>query len=123
MGLFDHPITLFSRDGQRSTTVQATVDTGSAYTWVPRPVLQDLGVLAIITRPFELPDGRQVLMDMGEARAELLGDQGNTLVVFGPPGTMPLLGAYTLEGFGLGVDPVNQRLIRIIARAGGPRLA
>ena len=25
----------------------------------------------------------------------------------------PILGAFTLEGFGLGVDPVNRRLIRV----------
>lgn len=122
MGLFDHPITLISRDGERSETVQATVDTGSAYTWIPRPLLRDLGILAVVTQRFELSDGRQVLMDMGELRVELLGDQRTTLVVFGPPETHPLLGAYTLEGFSLGVDPVNQRLIPVVARAGGPRV-
>jgi hypothetical protein len=28
-------------------------------------------------------------------------------------GGEPLLGAFTLEGFGLGVDPVNRRLIPV----------
>jgi hypothetical protein len=36
-----------------------------------------------------------------------------TLAVFGDPGTEPILGAFTLEGFGLGVDPVNRRLIPV----------
>jgi hypothetical protein len=36
-----------------------------------------------------------------------------TIVVFGDPGTEPLLGAFTLEGFRLGADPVNHRLISV----------
>lgn len=34
-----------------------------------------------------------------------------TLVVFGDDGAPALLGAYTLEGLGLAVDPVEQRLV------------
>jgi hypothetical protein len=36
-----------------------------------------------------------------------------TIVVFGDPGTEPLLGAFTLEGFRLAADPVNHRLISV----------
>jgi hypothetical protein len=32
-------------------------------------------------------------------------------VIFGEPGSTVLLGAFTLEGFRLGVDAVNKRLI------------
>ena len=36
---------------------------------------------------------------------------GNYLVVFGEDDAPSLLGAYTLEGLALAVDPVDQRLI------------
>ncbi len=36
-----------------------------------------------------------------------------TLVVFGDEGSIPLLGAYTLEGFGLAADPINRRLVPV----------
>ena len=36
-----------------------------------------------------------------------------TICVFGDEGSEPLLGAITLEEMGLGVDPLNQRLIPV----------
>ncbi len=35
------------------------------------------------------------------------------MVLFGDEGSLPLLGAYTLEGFGLAADPVGKRLIPV----------
>jgi predicted aspartyl protease len=50
-------------------------------------------------------------MDYGEARAMVDGESVATLVVFGEDGAPALLGAYTLEGLALAVDPVEQRLV------------
>jgi len=36
-----------------------------------------------------------------------------SLVVFGDENSLPLLGAYTLDGFGIAPDPVNRKLIRV----------
>lgn len=44
---------------------------------------------------------------MGAARRRM------TIVVFADEGRPSLLGAYTLEGFGLAPDPVNRRLIPV----------
>jgi hypothetical protein len=41
--------------------------------------------------------------------------------VFADPDDSVLLGSYTLEGFGLGVDPVNHRLIPVLGLAMGRR--
>jgi len=100
--------------GQRWETIEALVDTGSSYSWIPRDVLGRLGVQPRFRREFETADGRVVERELGEARAEYGGggDVG-TLVVFSDPGSLPLLGAYTLEGLGLGVDPLNERLIPV----------
>ena len=37
-----------------------------------------------------------------------------TWVIFGEDGMSPLLGAYTLEGLLLAVDPYNERLIPVV---------
>jgi hypothetical protein len=44
---------------------------------------------------------------------ELDGLEGPTYVVFGENGAPPAIGAVTLEGFLLGVDPVAQALVPI----------
>src|SRR5437016_13184251 len=46
--------------GERFVPLEALVDTGSMYTWVPRDVLQRLGVTAQEQWPFELANGREV---------------------------------------------------------------
>jgi clan AA aspartic protease len=101
---------------QRWDTVKALVDTGSTYTWVPRDTLTRLGVQPRFARPFVTADGRRVEREMASTFARLEGQELPTLVVFSEPGTQPLLGMYTLEGFGLGVDSVNQRLVPVPGR-------
>jgi hypothetical protein len=51
-----------------------------------------------------------------------VADLGETLtcpVVFGPPGSLYLVGATTLEIFGVHVDPITRRLKPISAVIGG----
>ena len=52
-------------------------------------------------------------MDIGEARIRVAERETGTLVVFNDEGTLPMLGALTLEALFLGVDPVAQRLIPV----------
>ncbi len=87
------------------------MDTGAAYTTLPASMLQELGVVPIYTRKFLLADGRRVEMEIGRAWATINGDSEVTLVVFGKDDAPPLLGAYTVEGLGLAVDPLSQRLV------------
>lgn len=98
-------------DGQLSQDLEATVDTGAAYTTLPGRMLRELGVVPAGQRRFLLADGRRVFMDYGEARATVDGESVSTLVIFGEDNAPPLLGAYTLEGLALAVDPVEQRLV------------
>ncbi len=87
------------------------VDTGASYTIVPADRLKELGVPPIDKITLVLADGRPVEYDMGEAMATINGRTEATLVVFGEENTRPLLGAYTLEGLRLAVDPTNSRLV------------
>ena len=95
----------------RSMDVEATVDTGAMYTMLPARTLRDLGVEPIGSRTFLIADGSSVAMDVGEARATIDGESVMTIVAFGEENAPPVLGAYTLEGFALAVDPVKQRLV------------
>jgi predicted aspartyl protease len=89
------------------------VDTGASYTWVPRDVLERLGVSPRLRRQFELADGAVIQRELAETPMRLNGEVLTRLVVFGDEGSLPLLGADTLEGFSLAPDPVNRRLIPV----------
>ncbi len=94
-------------------TVEALVDTGSTYTWVPRGILEGLDVFPQFQREFETADGRVVQRDLAVTMVRWDGETMPTLVVFGGNGDAVLLGAYTMEGFSLAPDPVNRRLVRV----------
>lgn len=111
MGMLVVKIQVSAMDGGETKEVEAIVDTGSAYTMLPGSWLRELGVVPIGTRPLDLADGRRVLMNYGRAWVTVEGESEVTLVVFGEDDGPALLGAYTLEGLALAVDPVKQRLV------------
>ena len=111
MGTFHWPLRIASMDGQQRRDIEATVDTGAAYTTLPAGLLRELGIEPLDKGVFLLADGRQVDMDIGRAWATVNGSSEVTLVVFGEDDAPALLGAYTLEGLRLGVDPIAQRLV------------
>lgn len=53
--------------------------------------------------------------DVAEVRARLQGRERAALAFMAPDQTPRLLGAQTLETFGLGVDPLGKRLIQVDA--------
>ncbi len=111
MGTFFHPITLIAASGA-SETLDALVDTGSSFSTVPRPVLERLGAEGLARIRLRLATGESVEREICEIRAELNGDVARTIIcVFGDDGAPALIGAHTLEGFMLGVDPDQKRLV------------
>ncbi len=111
MGTFNWTMRLSSLDHGSPRDIEAMVDTGATYTMLPGNLLKELGIEPTDQAVFELADQRMVEMDMGEARVTIDGKSVITLVVFAEDDAPALLGAYTLEGLRLGVDPVNQRLV------------
>jgi len=63
MGTFRYPIVLCSRDGTWERRVDALVDTGATYTWVPRPILEELGYKPSFKRRLRLADGKVIERD------------------------------------------------------------
>ena len=111
MGTFRHTIEIGDPEGQRFESVEALVDTGASYSMVPSSILERLGVTPHDRAPFILGDSRRVERDLGRTWIRVNGKSEITLVVFGDEQLGAVLGAYSLEGLRLGVDPVNQRLI------------
>ena len=113
MGTFRVAIEIGDAQGQRWETVDALVDTGASYSWVPRDLLARLGVQPKFRREFMTAEERIIEREMAETSVRYDGEIRTTLVVFGNEGSSSLLGAYTMEGFSLAHDPVNQRLISV----------
>jgi len=89
----------------------ALVDTGSELTWIPRQVLKALGVTVRHRRAFIVADGRRVERDIGYAIVHVVGTSTVDEVVFAEDSDFPILGARSLEGLNLRVDPVKKQLV------------
>ena len=116
MGVFKVPIEIGNFQASRFETVDALVDTGAIYTMMPRSVLAGLGIAPGWSRTFALADGREREFDMAHATVRLNGATVTTIAIFGEEGVAPRIGAYTLAGFGLAVDPSGQGLVELVGR-------
>jgi len=125
MGLFRTTIELrnWERQGSWRALPDTLVDTGSEYTWIPRHVLEEVGVIAQRKQGFIVADGRRIDRDIGYALVRAGGSEAPDLVVFAEEGDMSLLGAHSLEGMNLKIDPVRKALVPagpVIAAANSP---
>ena len=111
MSTFTHPITLYSASGDQSEVVEALVDTGSAFTAVPSPVLERLGIKPHRTVRLRLANGQIDQRDLGRVVAELDGVEEIILCMFADAAGPAIIGASALEALLLAVDPVNKRLV------------
>ena len=92
------------RRGDVRELPETLVDTGSEYSWIPREVLESLGVGVERAHRFRTADGRVVHRVTGYAIVHAGGTRTSDEVVFAEPGDMVLLGAHTLEGLNLRID-------------------
>ena len=111
MGLFNQTFLIGPKDDSRLEEITVLVDTGSIYTMLPASFLTDIGVIPEWASEFELADGREVEYQLANVRIVLDEEERYRVCIFGPSDCQPLMGADTLEGFGLVADPVNQRLV------------
>ena len=97
---------------QAVTIPRARVDTGSEYTWIPSKTLEKIGVnREKKDLVFTMANGQTITRSVGFAILRV--DKYFTIdeVVFAEPGDMTLLGARTLEGLSLVVDPRKKKLV------------
>jgi predicted aspartyl protease len=100
-------------DRSRSVVIpKLLVDTGSELTWVSERMLERIGIgREKKDLRFVLANGQEVTRSVGFAIIRL--DKFFTIdeVVFAEPGDLQLLGAHTLEGLNLIIEPARRRLI------------
>ena len=91
---------------------KALVDTGSEYTWIPSAKLEKIGVAREKKDlRFVMANGNVITRSVGFAILRVGKEFTIDEVVFAEPGDMVLLGARTLEGLNLAVDPAHKKLV------------
>ena len=122
MGMFQVRVKVANpADPHRCFEEDFWVDTGALYSFIPEDRLEAIGIDASLRREVILADGRRERRRFGEVRLEVaeLGEALPCPVIFGPTGSLYLLGGTALETFGVDADPVERRLKPVAAVIGG----
>ncbi len=100
-------------DRSRAVRVaKALVDTGSEHTWIPGARLEKIGVVREKKDlRFLMANGDVVTRSLGFAIVRVGKHFTIDEVVFAEPRDQTLLGARTLEGLNLTVDPTRKKLV------------
>lgn len=113
MGIFRTNLAVASlaRPDERREIADVMVDTGSEYNWIPRALLEDLGVRPERTDRFQTADGRILEREIGFAMLYAGGRSTPTIAAFAERGDLVLLGAFGLEGLNLRIDLGRKELV------------
>jgi predicted aspartyl protease len=104
--------------GQVLEVPNALVDTGAEATWMPRALLEALGIAPERTELYQMADGRILERQVGFAIVHAGGKATSDDVVFADAADLIILGARSLEGLNLRVDARRKQLV-----SAGPILA
>ena len=96
-----------------SESITLMVDTGATYTCLPRALLERMGYRPRGRRQVVFANGTEAEWDVTAVTLSLLDSTLPTLCFMAPDSSPGLLGAVTLEDFGLGVDPIGKRLVPV----------
>jgi predicted aspartyl protease len=99
------------RPGARRRVEHVLVDTGAELSWIPADVLEALDIERFAQMRFRQANGTIVERWVGPAFIHAVGKRTTDDVVFGEPGDLVLLGARSLEGLNLRVEPATRRLV------------
>jgi len=97
--------------GRREVLRDVLVDTGAELSWFPAPVLEALEIGRRKVWHFRQADGTILTRWTGSAWIYAAGTSATDDVVFGEPRDLILLGARSLEGLNLRIDPVRKTLV------------
>jgi predicted aspartyl protease len=100
-----------ARPGPRRILSAVLVDTGAELSWFPAHELEALGVSRVKSWSFRQADGTVISRWTGAVNVYAGGTMTVDEVVFGEPSDLVLLGARSLEGLNLRVEPVTKRLV------------
>lgn len=111
MGITSISATITDLTGRKKVSGEFLVDTGAAYTVLPKVMAEKLGLKSQKTQRFSLADGSTVQRELSSAIIKIDGQEAASTVVIGQKDDSPLIGVITLEGMGLMVDPFKRKLI------------
>lgn len=115
MGELHITIEVGDPQGERFEPVKVMVGGRPTFTTVPGDLLRRLGVPVQQTVQSKLADGTMDPIEVADTMIRLQGKQFPSPVIFGKSGEPNLLGVVALERALLAVDPVNGRLIPVVA--------
>ena len=110
MGTFHTKIAVGRERGGTFEDVTALVDTGASLSMLPASFLRKLGIESHTEAEFTLADGRRQRLPLGAVWIRIGTEQHPNSVIFGPEDRF-LLGAVTMQTFGLIADTTHHRLI------------
>lgn len=96
---------------RRTPLPSVLVDTRAELSWIPATTLDALGIDRKKTWHFRQADGTVLRRATGYVVIYAAGTETTDEVVFGEPGDLVLLGARSLEGLNVRVEPVSKRLV------------
>ena len=98
-------------EGRRERLSSVLVDTGAELSWFPATTLETLGIRRRKKWRFRQADGTVLERWAGVALVYAAGTHTADEVIFGEPRDLVLLGARSLEGLNLRIDPVSKTLV------------
>jgi clan AA aspartic protease len=101
MGTFGISVEVAAITNGQSTVVEALVDMGATHSVFSAALLNQLGVNPTSSKRFTLADERKVEYEVGQAAVRIGNEQWIVPVIVGPNDDAAILGATTLETFGL----------------------
>jgi predicted aspartyl protease len=100
-----------ARPGERRTFQSVLIDTGAELSVFPAAALESLRIQRGKKLHFRQADGSVLTRWIGSALIHAAGTWTTDDVVFGEPSDLILLGARSLEGLNVRIDPVSKRLV------------
>ena len=100
-----------SLPGPRRRLESVLVDTGAELSRFPASVLESLGITRRKLWHFRQADGTVLERWAGSAWLYVVGTNTTDEVIFGEPNDLVLLGARSLEGLNLRIEPITKRLV------------
>ncbi len=94
---------------EKAEEIEAQVDTGAAFSWIHRERLERTGMIALRRMGFRAIDGSIIERDTAAVWVASNGFTGPDTVVVAERNDMEVIGVHTIEGLGLGADPVQKK--------------
>ena len=97
-------------DKSKTVKGEFLVDSGSFFTVLPKRMVNKLGLKPESTREFGLADGTTIRRPVSNAYITFKDNKIASPVILGKEKDNPLMGALTLESFGLILNPFDRTL-------------